>query len=29
LKGVIFTESTRSRLEVAVDVQRMADGLPL
>ena len=29
LKGVIFTESTTSRLEVAVDVQRIADGLPL
>jgi transglutaminase-like putative cysteine protease len=29
LKGVIFTESTRSRLEVAVDVERIADALPL
>ena len=29
LKGVMFTESTTSRLEVAVDVQRIADGLPL
>jgi transglutaminase-like putative cysteine protease len=29
LKGVIFTESTTSHLEVSVHVERIADGLPL